>query len=324
MNRSGLVELDTVAAVARLGGFRAAAIELGVSATSVSNAVAGLEARLGVRLFNRTTRSVSLSEAGEQFIAAVSPALSDIHAAMAATISRRGRPAGTLRLNCPAEAARQILVPVVLEFQRLYPEVRVDIVTDAQLIDIVAKGFDAGIRPRDAVPGDMIAVPFGPELRFAVVGSPAYLRDHPAPAKPADLLAHRCIRARWPSGALYRWEFAKQGRALTIDAPGSLTLDEPTLMRDAALAGAGLAYMWEARVRGDLACGHLVSVLDDWMPSSPGFCLYYPDRRNVPATLSVFIDMLRTNSDSFAGKPVGKGRNKKRRPSERGTSRQSR
>ena len=323
MNRSGLVELDTVAAVARLGGFRAAAIELGVSATSVSNAVAGLEARLGVRLFNRTTRSVSLSEAGEQFIAAVRPALSDIHAAMAATISRRGRPAGTLRLNCPPEAARQILVPVVLEFQRLYPEVRVDIVTDAQLIDIVSKGFDAGIRPRDAVPGDMIAVPFGPELRFAVVGSPAYLRDHPAPAKPADLLTHRCIRARWPSGALYRWEFAKQGRALTIDAPGSLTLDEPTLMRDAALAGAGLAYMWEARVRGDLACGHLVSVLDDWMPSSPGFCLYYPGRRNVPATLSVFIKLLRTNSGSFAGKPVGKGRNKKRRQGERGNSRPS-
>jgi DNA-binding transcriptional LysR family regulator len=324
MNRTGLVELDTIAAVARLGGFRAAAIELGVSATSVSNAVAGLEARLGVRLFNRTTRSVSLSEAGEQFIAAVGPALSDIHAAMAATISRRGRPAGTLRLNCPAEAARQILVPVVLEFQRLYPEVRVDIVTDAQLIDIVSKGFDAGIRPRDAVPGDMIAVPFGPELRFAVVGSPAYLRDHPAPAKPADLLAHRCIRARWPNGALYRWEFAKQGSALTIDAPGSLTLDEPTLMRDAALAGAGLAYIWEARVRGDLACGRLVSVLDDWMPSSPGFCLYYPDRRNVPATLSVFIELLRTNSGSLARKPVGKDRIKKRGPSERGNKRQPR
>jgi DNA-binding transcriptional LysR family regulator len=293
MNRSGLVELDTVVAVARLGGFRAAAIELGVSATSVSNAVAGLEARLGVRLFNRTTRSVALSEAGEQFIAAVGPALSDIHAAMEATHSRRGRPAGTLRLNCPVGAAQQILVPVVLEFQRRYPEVRVDIVTDAHLVDIVAKGFDAGIRTRDAVPGDMIAVSFGPELRFAVVGSPAYLRDHPAPAKPGDLMAHRCIRARWPSGALYRWEFKKQGRALTIDAPGSLTLDEPTLMRDAALADAGLAYMWEARVRGDLACGHLVSVLDDWMPSSPGFCLYHPDRHNMPAALSAFIDMLR-------------------------------
>jgi DNA-binding transcriptional LysR family regulator len=296
MNRSGLVELDTVVAVARLGGFRAAAIELGVSATSVSNAVAGLEARLGVRLFNRTTRSVSLSEAGEQFIAAVGPALSDIHAAMEATNSRRGRPAGTLRLNCPAAAVRLILVPVVLEFQRRYPEVRVDIVTDKQLIDIVAKGFDAGIRTRDAVPGDMIAVPFGPELRSVVVGSPAYLREHPAPDKPKDLMAHRCIRARWPSGALYRWEFAKRGRALTIDAPGSLTLDEPTLMRDAALADAGLAYMWEARVKDDLARGHLVSVLDDWMPSSPGFCLYHPDRRNVPAALSAFIDMLRDYS----------------------------
>jgi DNA-binding transcriptional LysR family regulator len=292
MYRSGLVELDAVAAVARLGGFRAAAIELGVSATSVSNAVAGLEARLGVRLFNRTTRSVSLSEAGE-FIAAVAPALSDIHAAMEATNSQRGRPAGTLRLNCPLEAARQILVPVVLEFQRRYPEVKVDIVTDAQLIDIVAKGFDAGIRTRDAVPGDMIAVPFGAELRFVVVGSPAYLQDHPAPAKPGDLMAHRCIRARWPSGALYRWEFIKKGRALTIDAPGSLTLDDPTLMRDAALAGAGLAYMWEARVRDDLACGQLVSVLDDWIPSSPGFCLYHPDRRNVPAALRAFINMLR-------------------------------
>jgi DNA-binding transcriptional LysR family regulator len=293
MNRSGLVELDTVVAVARLGGFRAAAIELGVSPTSVSNAVAGLEARLGVRLFNRTTRSVSLSEAGEQFIAAVGPALSDIHGAMEATKSQRGRPVGTLRLNCPVEAARQILVPVVLKFQRRYPDVGVDIVTEAQLIDIVAKGFDAGIRTRDTVPGDMIAVPFGPELRFVVVGSPAYLRDHPAPAKPGDLTAHRCIRARWPSGALYRWEFAKRGRTLTIDPPGSLTLDEPSLMREAALADAGLAYMWEARVRDDLTRGHLISVLDDWMPSSPGLCLYHPDRRNVPAALRAFIDMLR-------------------------------
>jgi DNA-binding transcriptional LysR family regulator len=293
MNRSGLVELDTVVAVARLGGFRAAAIELGVSPTSVSNAVAGLEARLGVRLFNRTTRSVSPSEAGEQFIAAVGPALSDIHAAMEATNSRRGRPAGTLRLNCAVGAAQQILVPVVLEFQRRYPEVRVDIVTDAHLIDVVAKGFDAGIRTRDVVPGDMIAVPFGPELRFVVVGSPAYLQNHPAPLKPGDLKAHRCIRARWSSGALYRWEFAKKGRSLTVDVPGSLTLDEPTLMRDAALADAGLAYMWEARVMADLASGQLVSVLDDWMPSSPGFCLYYPDRRNVPAALSAFIDVLR-------------------------------
>ncbi len=301
MYRSGLVELDAVVAVARLGGFRAAATDLEVSATSVSNAVAGLEARLGVRLFNRTTRSVTLSEAGEQFIAVVAPALSDIHAAMEATNSRRGRPAGTLRLNCAVGAARHILMPTVLEFQRRYPEVRVDIVTDEHLIDIVARGFDAGIRTRDAAPGDMVAVPFGPELRFVVVGSPAYLRDHPAPAKPGDLMAHRCIRARWPSGALYRWAFEKQGQALTIDVPGSLTLDQPTLMRDAALAGAGLAYMLEPHVRDDLACRRLVSVLDGWTPPSPGFCLYHPYRRNVPAALSALIDMLRCVPEANGG-----------------------
>jgi DNA-binding transcriptional LysR family regulator len=293
MHQSGLLDLDAVVAVARLGGFRAAAIDLGVSATSVSNAVAGLEARLGVRLFNRTTRSVSLSHAGAQFLATVAPALSDIHAAMEATRNQRGRPAGALRLNCPVAAVRQILVPVVLEFQRRYPDVRVDIVTDAHLVDIVAKGFDAGIRTRDVVPGDMVVTPFGPALRFVVVGSPAYFRDHPEPTQPSDLMAHRCIRARWPSGALYRWEFERDGEALTMDVPGVLTLDEPTLMREAALADAGLAYLWDAHVKDDLESGRLVSVLEDWTPSSPGLCLYYPGRRNAPAALTAFIDMLR-------------------------------
>lgn len=293
MNRSGLVELDAVMTVARLKGFRAAAGELGVSATSVSNAVAGLEARLGVRLFNRTTRSVSLSEAGERFIARVGPALTDIHAAMEATESQRGQPAGRLRLNCSVGAARQILVPVVLEFQKRYPEVKVDIVTDAHLIDIVAKGFDAGIRTRDTVPADMIAVPFGQDLRFVVVGSPAYMRAHPEPRSPGDLLVHRCIRARWPSGSMYRWQFQKAGQAVAVDVPGTLTLDESSLMRDAALADAGLAYMWEAYVREDIATGRLLPVLQDWMVSSPGFCLYHPDRRNMPAVLRAFIGMLR-------------------------------
>jgi len=225
MYRSGLIELDAVVTVARLGGFRAAAVELGVSATSVSNSIAGLEARLGVRLFNRTTRSVSLSEAGERFIATVGPALSDIHAAMEATASQRGRPAGRLRLNCSVGAARQILVPVVLEFQKRYPDVRLDIVTDAHLVDIVAKGFDAGIRAREMVPEDMVSIPFGEDLRFVVVGSPAYLNEHPAPLKPGDLMAHRCIRTRWPSGAMYHWQFQKQGRELEIDVPRWPMLD---------------------------------------------------------------------------------------------------
>jgi len=298
MYRSGLIELDAVVTVARLGGFRAAAVELGVSATSVSNSIAGLEARLGVRLFNRTTRSVSLSEAGERFIATVGPALSDIHAAMEATASQRGRPAGRLRLNCSVGAARQILVPVVLEFQKRYPDVRVDIVTDAHLVDIVAKGFDAGIRAREMVPEDMVSIPFGEDLRFVVVGSPAYLNEHPAPLKPGDLMAHRCIRTRWPSGAMYHWQFQKQGRELEIDVPGCLTLDEPSLMREAALADAGLAYLWDAQVSDALESGSLISVLDSWMPSSPGFSLYHPDRRNMPAALRAFIEMLKSPASS--------------------------
>jgi DNA-binding transcriptional LysR family regulator len=265
MYRSGLVELDAVVAVARLG----------------------------VRLFNRTTRSVSLSEAGERFIATVGPALSDIHSAMEATTSQQGRPAGRLRLNSSVGAARQMLVPIVLPFQKRYPEVRVDIVTDAHLVDIVAKGFDAGIRTRDMVPSDMISVPFGEDLRFVVIGSPAYFKNNPEPRKPGDLMAHQCIRARWPSGSMYRWQFQKQGRELEIDVPGTLTLDEPSLMRDAALAGAGLAYMWEDQVREDIESGRLLSVLNSWMPSSPGFALYHPDRRNMPPALRAFIDMLK-------------------------------
>jgi DNA-binding transcriptional LysR family regulator len=294
MYRSGLFEFEAAIAVARSGGFRAAAAELGVSATSVSNAIAGLEARLGARLFNRTTRSVALSAAGEQFVSAVGPALRDIVAAVEAATSHSGLPAGRLRLNCSVGAARQILVPVVLEFQRQYPQVEVEVVTDPHLVDIVAKGFDAGIRTRDAVPGDMVAVPFGRELRFVVVGSPAYLLGHAAPTSPGDLMMHRCVQARWPNGAINRWQFVNGAKALAVEVPGSLTLDEPSLMRDAVLADGGLAYLWEEHVSADIASGRLVSVLSDWMPTSPGFCLYHPDRRNMTAALRAFIDLLRT------------------------------
>jgi DNA-binding transcriptional LysR family regulator len=292
MNRSGLGELEAVAAVARVGGFRAAALELGLSATSVSNAVAALETRLGVRLFHRTTRSVSLSEAGENFLATIGPALSEIQGAMDAAASRRGRPAGRLRLSCSLGAARRVLVPVVLRFQKRYPEVQVDLLTDAQNIDIVARGFDAGIRVRGGVPADMTAIPFGDDLRFVVVGSPNYLRDHTAPRIPGDLTSHHCIRARWPSGAMSHWQFERANEAFSVDVPGSLTLDEPSLMREAALADAGLAYLWDAHVRDDLAKGRLVAVLNGWMPSAPGFCLYHPDRRQPAGPLRAFIDML--------------------------------
>jgi DNA-binding transcriptional LysR family regulator len=288
-----MVELDAVVAVSRRGSFRAAAVDLGMSPTALSRAVNGLEARLGVRLFNRTTRSVSLSEAGEQFIARITPALSEIRSAVEGVNNLRDRPTGTLRINSSVGAARQFLVPVVLEYLRRYPDMKVDLVTEGRLIDIVADGFDAGIRTRDVVPGDMIAVPFGVDQRFVVVGSPAYLEANPPPRTPGDLIRHRCIRARWPSGGIYRWEFARRAETLTIDVPGVLTLDEPILMREAALAGAGLAYLRKAWIAEDVVAGRLVSVLSEWMPSEPRLCLYYPGRRNVPASLRAFIDVIR-------------------------------
>jgi DNA-binding transcriptional LysR family regulator len=293
MRKSGMVELDAVVAVSRRGSFRAAASELGMSPTALSRAVNELEARLGVRLFNRTTRSVSLSEAGEQFVARVAPALSEIQGAMEGVNDLRDKPSGTLRINSTVGAAHCILVPVVLEYLRRYTDMSVDVVTEGRLIDIVAEGFDAGIRRRDVVPGDMIAVPFGADEHFVVVGSPDYFKDNPPPRTPGDLTRHRCIRARWPSGSTYRWEFARRSEAFSMDVPGVLTLDEPMLMREAALAGAGLAYMWEEWIREDLSAGRLVSVLKEWIPSSPGFSLYYPGRRNVPASLRAFIDIVR-------------------------------
>ncbi len=293
MYKSGLIELEVVLAVARLGGFRAAARELDMSSTALSRSIAQLEKRLGVRLFNRTTRSVALSEAGEQFVAAVGPALSEIQQAMVAVNDSRATPTGTLRLNCAVGAARVILVPVVLEYLRRFPSMSVDVVTEAHFVDIVGKGFDAGIRTADAVPRDMIAVPFGGALSFSIVATPSYFAQNKKPRTPQDLMSHRCIRARWPSGPLYRWEFERRGEKFTLDVPGDLTLDEPLLMRDAALAGAGIAYLWDEQVADDLAAGRLVAVLKDWTVTSPGLCLYYPDRRNVPAALRAFIELLR-------------------------------
>ncbi len=296
MSRSGLTEFEAVVAVARRGNFRAAAVELGMSPSALSHAVAALEARLGVRLFNRTTRSVSLSEAGTQFVARVAPALSDIRQAVEAVNSHRDTPAGLLRINSSVGAARQILRPVILDYLRRYPEMRVDLVTEGRLIDIVVDGFDAGIRLADTVPQDMIAIPFGPPQRFAVVGSPGYFAANPTPRVPADLAAHRCIRSRLPSGALYRWEFERRGEACAVDVQGPLTLDEPTLMLEAVEAGVGLAYLTEWNAAAGLAAGRLVRVLEDWIPPLPGLCLYYPGRRHVPAGLRALIALIRESA----------------------------
>lgn len=293
MQKASLAELDAVIAVARRGNFRAAALELGMSSSALSHGVAGLEARLGVRLFNRTTRSVSLSAAGEQFVAQVAPALAEIRGAMDAVNIHRDTPAGTLRINTSVGAARMILTPLILEYLKLYPEMRVDLVTEGRLIDIVVDGFDAGIRIQEAVPRDMIAVPIGGAVRSIVVGSPAYFEGRTKPQTPGDLLRHECIRARMASGAIYRWEFERHGEVMEIDVPGALRLDETTLMLEAVRAGVGLSYLSEWSVKADVASGRLVQVLDDWTPAYPGLCLYYPGRRHVPAGLRAFIDLIR-------------------------------
>jgi DNA-binding transcriptional LysR family regulator len=205
----------------------------------------------------------------------------------------RDTPSGTLRLNATEGALQMIMAPVVVEFLKRYPDMRLDIVTDTALVDIVADGFDAGIRLADSVPLDMIAVPCSPPLQFAVVGSPDYFSRHAKPRSPADLTNHDCIRTRFASGTLYRWEFEKRGHRQIIDVNGPLTLDSHQLIVDAALQGVGLACTSEHSIAGHLATGRLIRVLQDWLPPYPGLCLYYPANRHVPAGLRAFIDLVR-------------------------------
>ncbi|HWD26136.1 MAG TPA: LysR substrate-binding domain-containing protein [Rhizomicrobium sp.] len=291
--RASQLELEAVVAVARHGGFRVAARELDMSSSALSHAVAALEARLGVRLFNRTTRSVALSAEGEQFVGEIAPALTAIRGAMERIDERRAEPAGTLRLNLTLGAARMILAPLVLEYMRRHPQVSVDIVTEAAMVDIVGQGFDAGVRLAEFVPPDMIAVPITRPIRSLVVGAPGYFKTRKPPKTPAELARHRCIRRRTGNGTIYRWEFEKRGEALAVDVPGALTLDEEELMLQAALAGQGLAYLSDVVTAGHLRAHRLQAVLEDWSPAYPGLCLYYPSRHNIPARLRAFIDLIR-------------------------------
>ncbi|MGA8134265.1 MAG: LysR family transcriptional regulator [Pseudomonas gingeri] len=295
MRTSGLTELEAVLAVARHRSFRAAAAELEVSTSALSHAVSALESRIGARLFNRTTRSVALSEAGAQFVESISPAMSTIRAAMEQAGSHAGIPAGTLRINTAVGAAKQAM-PLFVEYMRRYPQMNVDIVTEGKLIDIVVEGFDAGIRLHESVPQDMIAIPLGLPLRLLVMGSPEYFSRHPVPQTPTDLLKHRCIRLRLPSGRIYHWEFERHGETHAVDVQGVLTLDESTLVLEAARAGLGLVYATQWNAATDLAAGTLVSVLEDWTPPFDGLSLYYPGRRHVPAGLRALIELIRERS----------------------------
>ena len=291
--RASLIELEAVAAVARRGGFRAAARELGLSSSALSHAIAALEARLAVRLFNRTTRSVVLSAAGEQFIAEIGPALKTIYKAIENIGEHADRPSGRLRLNMAPGAARILMRPLLLEYARRYPEVELEVVTENALVDVIGEGFDAGIRLTEAISPDMVAVPIIPKMRSLVVGAPQYFQGRDKPVVPGDLSRHRCIQMRMTGGRLYRWEFEKRGETHVIDVPGHMTFDASDLILEAALDGAGLAYLGEHALASHLAAGDLIPVLEDWSPCYPGLSLYFSQRRHIPSKLRAFIALIR-------------------------------
>lgn len=288
-----MAELEAVSAVARLGGFRAAARELGVSSSALSHGVAALEARLAVRLFNRTTRSVSLTAAGERFVAGIAPALQAIEQAVDDLGAIASEPAGTLRINTSPGAARMMLHPILLEYCRRYPQVTVEVATESALVDITGMGFDAGARLIDAVPPDMVAVPIFSQLRMIVVGTPDYLRTRQVPRVPSDLHDHTCIGMRLASGRLYRWEFERNGEAMAIDVRGNLVLDSTDLILASALESAGLAYVEEEAAKPHVEAGRLIAMLDEWTPPFPGLSLYFAGRRLIPRKLQALIELIR-------------------------------
>lgn len=293
MSRVALTDLEAVMAIARHGTFRAAAVDLGVSTTALSHTIAKFESGLGVRLFNRTTRSVSLTDAGRLFIDNIGPSLQGVYDALEVVRARRETPSGLLRINTPPFAARTILSSLVLKFLQRYPEMQVDIVTDGRLIDIVAEGFDMGVRVAKLIPNDMIAISLGQPQRHAIVASPQYLKEQGSPETPLDLLHHACIRVRLPDGTIYRWHLENAGEVVQVDVQGQLTLDEASLARIAVLEGAGIGCFLEQDVVEDIAAGRLVRLLNDWTPPFPGLCIYYPGRRNPSAGLAAFLEMAR-------------------------------
>jgi DNA-binding transcriptional LysR family regulator len=293
MKSPSAADLSVFLCTAQHLNFSKAAIELGLTPSALSHSVKALENRLGVRLFNRTTRSVALTAAGERLYARLKPAFRDIDDALEDLNHFRDKPSGNLRITSGRQACELVLLPIASEFLQVYPDIRLEVVESDALLDIVAGGFDAGVRFGDRLEADMVSLPIGPTMRSVVVGSPAFFERHAAPQKPEDLHALPCIRHRYPSGSMYRWELERGGIAQEIEVNGPLTLGDVSLMVGPALQGLGLAYVFEDMVSEHLASGRLVQVLADWCPYYPGLHLYYPSRRHVPAALKAFIDFVR-------------------------------
>ncbi|OWO93219.1 LysR family transcriptional regulator [Rhizobium esperanzae] len=294
MSRPAVNDLIAFLAVARAQSFTKAAGKLGVSQSALSHTIRGLEERLGLRLLTRTTRSVSPTEAGERLLVSIGPRLDEIESELAALSAFREKPAGTIRINAGEHAADFVLWPVLEKLLPNYPDVNVEIIVDYGLTDIVAERYDAGVRLGEQVAKDMIAVRIGPDMRMAVVGTPAYFAHRPKPLTPQDLTDHNCINLRLPTyGGVYAWEFEKDGREIKVRVDGQLVFNNIALRLSAVLAGMGLAFLPEDLVEAPLAEGRLVRVLEDWCPPFPGYHLYYPSRRHTSPAFALVIDALR-------------------------------
>jgi DNA-binding transcriptional LysR family regulator len=294
MNRSSFHDVIAFVAVARDRSFTKAAAKLGVSQSALSHTIRSLEARLGLRLLSRTTRSVAPTEAGERLLNAVGPRFDEIDADIAALTELRDRPAGMIRITAGEHAAQSVLWPAVAGLLPNYPDVNIEIVVDHGLTDIVAERYDAGVRLGEQVAKDMIAVRIGPDMRMAVVGAPSYFARRGKPKSPQDLTIHNCINLRLPTyGGIYAWEFEQAGRQLKVRVDGQLVFNTGVLRVTAALAGLGLAYLPEEQVQGHLNTGDLIRVLSDWCPPFPGYHLYYPSRRQPAPAFALLLDRLR-------------------------------
>jgi DNA-binding transcriptional LysR family regulator len=300
--KTDLGELSAFVAVARAGGFREAARVTDGSASGLSEAVRRLETRLGVRLLNRTTRSVTLTEAGSSLLARLDPALQEIDAALDVINGFRDTPTGLLRLNVPMSAARLVLPAIVPRFLARYPEIRLEVVAEESFVDVLAAGCDAGIRYEERLEQDMIAVPIGPRIqRMAAAASPAYLARHGMPAHPRDLPPSVCIRARFASGAMIQWVFERDGETITVEPNGQLLVQiggALDLSIDAAVQGVGVVYLFEDWLAPYVAQGLLEPVLQPWWPQFSGPFLYYPGRKLVPAPLRTFVDFIRSEGEN--------------------------
>jgi len=294
LSRADLADLNSFLAVERLRSFTQAAVELGITTSALSHAIRNLEERLGVRLLNRTSRTVSPTDAGAALAKRLTVGFSEISSALAALDRHRDRPSGRLRLNVLSDGARLLFTKFLPPFLEAYPEVSVEVAVDDKMVDIVSAGFDAGIRFGNTIPEDFIAVRLGEELRWVAVASPRYLNAHSRILVPEDLKNHNCIQIRMGNGVIYRWDFEKDGDHRAIDVPGQLCVNETTLGIEMALADRGITYCLEERVRPHLARGELQSVLPDWAPMEPALYLYYPGRRQMPQGLRELIDLFRS------------------------------